>query len=82
MEDNRMDTPTQVKQVQGEVFIIDQAGAVSRMPPEGQIAAGQVMLTGRQGQAWLGSDGQGMQEGPIVPLASMRRAIGSAVPTP
>ncbi|MFG0835314.1 retention module-containing protein, partial [Aeromonas bivalvium] len=64
MEDNRMDTPTQVKQVQGEVFIIDQAGAVSRMPPEGQIAAGQVMLTGRQGQAWLGSDGQGMQVGP------------------
>ena len=64
MEDNRMDTPTQVKQVQGEVFIIDQEGAVSRMPPEGQIAAGQVMLTGRHGQAWLGSDGQAVQVGP------------------
>ncbi|MGY3868677.1 retention module-containing protein [Aeromonas crassostreae] len=64
MEDNRMDTPTQVKQVQGEVFIIDQAGALSRMPPEGQIAPGQVMLTGRHGQAWLGSDGQALQVGP------------------
>ncbi|MFM4705379.1 retention module-containing protein [Aeromonas bivalvium] len=59
-----MDTPTQVKQVHGEVFIIDQAGALSRMPPEGQIAPGQVMLTGRHGQAWLGSDGQALQVGP------------------
>ncbi|MCS3455731.1 T1SS-143 domain-containing protein [Aeromonas sp. BIGb0405] len=64
MEGNRVDTPTQVKQVQGEVFIIDQDGTVSQMPPEGQIAAGQVMLTGRNGQAVIGVDGQAVEIGP------------------
>jgi large repetitive protein len=80
MEGNRMDTPTQVKQVQGEVFIIDQDGSVSQMPPEGQIAAGQVMLTGRNGQAVIGADGQAVQVGPDCATCSDEQ--GSWVSSP